>query len=132
GTAEPVEEAPERGGSHVLPYALSAKGTDALRAQAERLYAHLTAHSDLAPADVAHTLVTGRAALDHRAVLVADGRDELLSGLDALARGESAPGLVEGTVAEGELAFLFTGQGSQRLGMGRELYDAYPVFADAL
>ncbi|GDY42852.1 hypothetical protein SANT12839_037340 [Streptomyces antimycoticus] len=131
-TAEPVEEEPERGGSDVLPYALSAKGTDALRAQAERLYAHLTAHSDLAPADVAHTLVTGRAALDHRAVLVADGRDELLSGLEALARGESAPGLVEGVVAEGELAFLFTGQGSQRLGMGRELYDAYPVFAEAL
>ncbi|WP_143670167.1 SDR family NAD(P)-dependent oxidoreductase, partial [Streptomyces antimycoticus] len=131
-TAEPVEEEPERGGSDVLPYALSAKGTDALRAQAERLYAHLTAHSDLAPADVAHTLVTGRAALDHRAVLVADGRDELLRGLDALARGESAPGLVEGVVAEGELAFLFTGQGSQRLGMGRELYDAYPVFAEAL
>ncbi|MFE2449868.1 type I polyketide synthase, partial [Streptomyces sp. NPDC059426] len=93
GTAEPVEEEPERGGSDVLPYALSAKGTDALRAQAERLYAHLTAHSDLAPADVAHTLVTGRAALDHRAVLVADGRDGLLSGLEALARGESAPGL---------------------------------------
>ncbi|WP_346159714.1 type I polyketide synthase, partial [Streptomyces mordarskii] len=131
-TAEPVEEEPERGGSDVLPYALSAKGTDALRAQAERLYAHLTAHSDLVPADVAHTLVTGRAALDHRAVLVADGRDELLRGLDGLARGESAPGLVEGVVAEGELAFLFTGQGSQRLGMGRELYDAYPVFAEAL
>ncbi|MEU5930157.1 type I polyketide synthase, partial [Streptomyces antimycoticus] len=131
-TAEPVEEEPERGGPDVLPYALSAKGTDALRAQAERLYAHLTAHSDLAPADVAHTLATGRAALDHRAVLVADGRDELLRGLDALARGESAPGLVDGVVAEGELAFLFTGQGSQRLGMGRELYDAYPVFAEAL
>ncbi|WP_344318582.1 type I polyketide synthase, partial [Streptomyces yatensis] len=131
-TAEPVAEEPERGGAGVLPYALSAKGTDALRAQAERLYAHLTAHSDLAPADVAHTLVTGRAALDHRAVLVADGRDDLLRGLDALARGESAPGLVEGAVAEGELAFLFTGQGSQRLGMGRELYQAYPVFAEAL
>ncbi|MER8162634.1 type I polyketide synthase, partial [Streptomyces sp. NPDC094472] len=131
-TAEPVEEETGRGGSDVLPYALSAKGTDALRAQAERLYAHLTAHSDLEPADVAHTLVTGRAALDHRAVLVADGREDLLRGLDALARGESAPGLVEGVVAEGELAFLFTGQGSQRLGMGRELYQAYPVFAEAL
>ncbi|GDY53748.1 hypothetical protein SVIO_043710 [Streptomyces violaceusniger] len=129
--AEPVADA-ERDGSGVLPYALSAKGTDALRAQAERLYAHLTAQPGLEPVDVAHTLATGRAALDHRAVLVAGGRDDLLAGLDALARGESAPGLVQGAVAEGETAFLFTGQGSQRLGMGRELYDAYPVFAEAL
>ncbi|WP_247616598.1 type I polyketide synthase, partial [Streptomyces sp. MK37H] len=129
--AEPVADA-ERDGSGVLPYALSAKGTDALRAQAERLYAHLTTQPDLEPVDVAHTLATGRAALDARAVLVADGRDDLLAGLDALARGESAPGLIQGAVAEGETAFLFTGQGSQRLGMGRELYHAYPVFADAL
>ncbi|WP_420822217.1 type I polyketide synthase, partial [Streptomyces antioxidans] len=129
--AEPVA-GPERDGSGVLPYALSAKGTDALRAQAERLYAHLTARPDLEPADVAHTLATGRAALDARAVLVANGRDDLLAGLDAVARGESAPGLVQGAVAEGETAFLFTGQGSQRLGMGRELYHAHPVFAEAL
>ncbi|MYU19772.1 polyketide synthase, partial [Streptomyces sp. SID8361] len=99
-TAEPaVAEAGRDGagrdGAGVLPYALSAKGADALRAQAERLYAHLTARPDLEPADVAHTLATGRAALDHRALLVADGRDDLLRGLDALARGESAPGLVE-------------------------------------
>ncbi|MFI0772992.1 SDR family NAD(P)-dependent oxidoreductase, partial [Streptomyces sp. NPDC021218] len=115
----------------VLPWVLSGKNTDALRAQAGRLLADVEGRPELSPTDLAYSLATTRAALDHRAVVVGGDRAGLVSGLEALAHGESAAGLTEGAVADGKVAFLFTGQGSQRLGVGRELYDAYPVFAEA-
>ncbi|MEU3188991.1 SDR family NAD(P)-dependent oxidoreductase, partial [Streptomyces sp. NPDC006923] len=117
----------------VLPWTLSARTAAALRAQAERLRTHLeTARPDAAP-DLAHALATTRSALEHRAVIIGRDNDALRRGLEALADGRGTAGLTQGTsVAAGKRAFLFTGQGSQRLGMGRELYAAYPVFADAL
>ncbi|MEU5812131.1 acyltransferase domain-containing protein, partial [Streptomyces sp. NPDC047718] len=122
--------------ARVLPYLLSARTKEALRAQAAALAVHLDTAGDAAAdaADVAHSLATSRAHLDHRAATVLTyGNDEdLQDALARLAAGESAPRTVTGPAGDGRTAFLFTGQGSQRLGAGRELYDTYPAFADAL
>ncbi|WP_330333035.1 type I polyketide synthase [Streptomyces sp. NBC_00536] len=127
--SKPAVESPARG---TLPYVLSARTADALRAQARQLLPVVEAAGRPRVADLAYSLATGRAGLDHRAALVADDPENLTRVLAALAAGEQVPGLVRGTTSGGGLAFLFTGQGSQRLGMGRELYEAYPVFARAL
>src|SRR2546430_7277598 len=119
-------------GEGTLAWVVSAKGEPALRAQAERLHAHLEAHPGLDPADVGYSLAATRARLPHRAVAVGAGRDELMEALAAIAAGRPSANAVTGTATGGKLAFLFPGQGSQWAGMGRELAGAFPVFADAL
>ncbi|MEV4826372.1 type I polyketide synthase, partial [Micromonospora sp. NPDC049274] len=129
-TEVPVAERPPAG---TLAWTLSAGSPEALRAQADRLRAWLADRPEADPRDVGWSLASGRAALTHRAVVVGDGRDRLLAALDALAAGQTGPGVFSGTArADGRLAFLFSGQGSQRLGMGRELAAEFPVFAEAL
>ncbi|GAA3291329.1 hypothetical protein GCM10020295_07900 [Streptomyces cinereospinus] len=114
-----------------LPWVLSARTDTALRATAERLAAHVTAAAPAA-ADVGRSLASGRAALEHRAVVLGANRTERLAALRAVAAGRRAPGAVTGTAApDARLAVLFTGQGAQRLGMGRELHSAHPGFAAA-
>ncbi|MGW1263166.1 type I polyketide synthase, partial [Streptomyces drozdowiczii] len=115
-----------------LPWLLSARDGGALRGQAARLRDHL-AGSAPSPLDTAYSLAATRTLFDERAVAVAADRDGLLRALDALAEGRDDPALVRGRAeAHSPLtAFLFTGQGSQRAGMGRELYAAYPEYAAA-
>ncbi|WP_394848508.1 SDR family NAD(P)-dependent oxidoreductase [Pendulispora brunnea] len=116
-----------------LPMLLSAKTDAALQAQAAQLRAYLEAHPRLEAADVAFSLAMSRSQFERRAVLVARERSELLDALEGLARGETSRNVALGHTKEGgKLALLFTGQGSQHPGMGRGLYEAFPVFREAL
>ncbi|WP_146058350.1 type I polyketide synthase, partial [Streptomyces sp. SM9] len=131
---EPATGADDDGVAPVVPWLLSARDRDALRAQAERLLHHLTGDHPAAggtgaprPLDVAYSLATARTAFEHRVAVTGAGRDGLLAALGSVARGEEPAT----TTGEGLLALLFPGQGSQRLGMGRDLYEHFPVFAEA-
>ncbi|MEV4483689.1 type I polyketide synthase [Micromonospora coxensis] len=130
---EETEDAPAPTADRpVVPVLLSARTDAALAAQAGRWAAWLEADADLRALDVAYSSVASRAILDSRAVVPAAGRDDLLAGLRALAAGAPAGNLHTGTGAtRGQFAVLFSGQGAQRAGMGRELYATFPVFAAA-
>ncbi|MGW2277165.1 type I polyketide synthase [Streptomyces sp. NPDC001770] len=122
------------GTENVLPWTLSAADPAALRAQAERLAAHVRADPDATPDGIGHALATTRALFDHRAVALGTDRTDLLASLDAVAAGHHTPGAVTGRTrtAAGPVAFLFPGQGSQRPGSGLELHRTTPAFAHAL
>ncbi|MGW2113498.1 beta-ketoacyl synthase N-terminal-like domain-containing protein, partial [Streptomyces sp. NPDC001948] len=119
--------------SPVVPLLLSAKSEDGLRAQAAALASRIEAEPSMTPAGVAHALVTTRTTFDHRAVVIGTDHDELLAGLVALARGESAGSVVEGTVGDpGRTVFVFPGQGSQWVGMAVGLLDSSVVFRESV
>ncbi|WP_221360876.1 type I polyketide synthase, partial [Streptomyces beigongshangae] len=148
GTGDADDTAPTEGGAPagtpavtdpaVTPWLLSARSETALRAQAAKLLAHLgtipntgDGASAPRPADIALSLATSRAALPHRAVVLATDPATAEAALTALAAAEPHPAVLEDGVRGGSTAFLFSGQGSQRLGMGRELYARFPVFAES-
>ncbi|MFJ1930509.1 SDR family NAD(P)-dependent oxidoreductase [Streptomyces sp. NPDC088131] len=123
------------GPEHPIAWFLSGRSAEALRAQAGRLRAHLAgpAAAGATAEAVGHALATTRTAFEHRAVLLGGSYEELTRALGTLAAGDPSPAVVTGVRRrEARTAFLFTGQGSQRPGMARELRAAHPMFAEAL
>ncbi|WP_307822095.1 SDR family NAD(P)-dependent oxidoreductase [Streptomyces coffeae] len=134
-TAHPAAAAatPGRPSAGTVPWALSARTEETLRAQAARLHAHLAERPGMDAVDVGFSLATTRTALEHRAVVLGQDRDALLDSLAALAEGATPAGVAQGvTRARARTVFLFSGQGAQRVGMGRGLAAAFPVFARVL
>jgi acyl transferase domain-containing protein/acyl carrier protein len=117
----------------VLPWVISAKSERALRAQAARLRKFVAADTRLGDVDVGFSLLS-RSRFEHRAVVLGEQRGELLDGLDSLSHAQNAPDVIEGraSASPGLVAFMFTGQGSQRAGMGDELRQSFATFSDAL
>jgi acyl transferase domain-containing protein len=114
-----------------LPWVLSARSEPALRQQAARLREFVAADPSLSPADIGYSLVSTRSGFEHRAVVFGGGRSESLTGLDAVAAGRTAANVVRGVACGpvGPVVFVFPGQGSQWVGMGRRLYAESAVFA---
>jgi acyl transferase domain-containing protein len=130
-SADPGDGVPTRL-TEPVPWLVSARGTEGLRAQAEVLRQHVADRPNLSAGDVAYSLATTRASLEHRAVVLGSDREELLTGLAAIGRDEAAGNVVKGVTATGgRVGFLFAGQGSQRAGMGQALAATFPVFAAA-
>ncbi|MET0305675.1 MAG: SDR family NAD(P)-dependent oxidoreductase, partial [Solirubrobacterales bacterium] len=133
--AGPAPAPEQAGGGHTaqplpgpIPLPLSARSGAALAEAAERLAAHLRQDPELDPVDVAYSLATTRTLFGERAVALGGERAELLDSLDAIAAGEPSPNVLLGSAGGGSVAYLFTGQGSQRIGMGAELHAAHPAF----
>ncbi|AQA25898.1 malonyl CoA-acyl carrier protein transacylase [Rhodococcus sp. MTM3W5.2] len=123
---EPEVEPTSTANLPVTPMVLSGKSSDALRARSRQLLVRVEDDPGVSLTDLAWSLATGSAVLEHRAVVLGRDRAELIAGLRRAATAESTA-----VVPEGCLAVLFSGQGSQRAGMGRELYEAFSVFAAA-
>ena len=132
---QPPEPAPPPADSsepQIVIWPLSGRSAGALRDAAARLAGWLDAHPGTSPAVVGYSLAVTRRHFERRAVLAGTG-DQVRAGLAAIAGGEQHPSVVTGTATGARrTAFLFTGQGAQRPGMGAGLYAAFPVFADAL
>ncbi|WP_328345808.1 type I polyketide synthase [Micromonospora sp. NBC_00421] len=124
---------PEEPADGVVPLVVSARSAGSLAGQAGRLAAYVERAGEVPLTRVAGALLSSRALLGDRAVVVAGSAGEASASLAALARGETPAGVVTGSVrVPGKLVWVFPGQGTQWVGMGRELLDTSPVFAERI
>ncbi|GAA3035695.1 type I polyketide synthase [Actinokineospora globicatena] len=110
----------------LVPLLVSGRTAAALTAQAEQL-----SNLDDPLVDLGLSLATSRQSFEHRAVVLANDRESAVAAMAAVVSGDSHPDVVRGVVEPGMTAVLFTGQGAQVAGMGRELHETYPVYAQA-
>ncbi|MFI1971533.1 type I polyketide synthase, partial [Streptomyces cinnamoneus] len=129
---EVAEPAADRIELPAVPWVLSGHGEAGLRAQAEQLRSFVEGDPAPDPVRIGWSLASTRATLSHRAVIVGTDLDALIRGLDAVANGESHPGVAQAPAVSGDVVFVFPGQGSQWAGMALELIDASPVFAERM
>ncbi|MFF7934448.1 acyltransferase domain-containing protein [Streptomyces sp. NPDC007940] len=116
-----------------VPWTVSGRNAAALARQAGRLHDFVEANPAVDVADTGWSLASSRTAFGHRVVVLGRDRDEMLSGLASARDGTESAAVVRGTAGElGGAVFMFPGQGSQWVGMGRQLYDTFPVFARSL
>ncbi|MBX7266443.1 acyltransferase domain-containing protein [Micromonospora sp. Llam7] len=114
----------------LVPWVVSGKSAAAVAQQAARLRDFVAGDPAADVADIAGSLISHRTRFSHRAVVLGRDRDELLHGLTAVRDGADSPAVVRGVAGNlGGAVFLFPGQGSQWVGMGRQLYDSFPAFA---
>ena len=136
GPKEEAKEAAEEGASErgAEVVVLSARSEEALVDAARRLKEHLEVRGEVRLRDVAWSLGRTRSEFKHRLSVVVRTREELVEKLCELGKGETPPGAYRGVVRGGgkKVAFMMAGQGSQQVGMGRELHRAYPAFRAAL
>ncbi|WP_159058968.1 acyltransferase domain-containing protein, partial [Streptomyces caeruleatus] len=123
--------------SSVVPWVVSGRSESALREQARRLAAYVEAAAGLDLVGVGAALVSTRAGLEHRAVVLGADRDELIARLAGLASGEPGAGVVSGVAGRSAaggrgVVFVFPGQGAQWVGMAQELLASSPVFAERM
>ncbi|MFI1366714.1 SDR family NAD(P)-dependent oxidoreductase, partial [Streptomyces griseochromogenes] len=108
-----------------VPWILSGHNPQALHGQIARLRQFVVTHPDTPVTDIGYSLAVSRAPLNHRAAILATDRQQALGELEALLSER-----LQTRTYDGKLAFVFSGQGAQHVGMGRELAARFPVFAD--
>ncbi|MFI7003383.1 SDR family NAD(P)-dependent oxidoreductase [Nocardia sp. NPDC050175] len=130
--AAPAADRPAPRRDRVVPWLVSGRSDDARAAQSARLLEWIDdgQHAGWHAEDVGFSLATTRTAFEYRAAVVGVSRAKFRAGLTASASGDRT-GVILGSTGSGRSAFLFTGQGAQRAGMGRGLYAAFPAYATA-